>query len=83
MAPPGLRMNACLIFIIFLLETKVGWKYFLSEIYRPIFQAREFFCTMPGKISPPIFFLFFCFPPPITFLMVRPLAHRNSWLGLY
>jgi hypothetical protein len=23
---------------------------FLSEIYRPIFQARIFFCTMPGKI---------------------------------
>jgi hypothetical protein len=45
---------------------------FLSEIYRAIFQARNlFFCTIPGKIFFPNFFLginfFFGFATPSLF----------------
>ena len=73
-------LGQCKVTVIII--TVDGWKYiFLSEIYRPIFQARNFFLHYAWEdFFFPNFFLgiiFFWFcplpPPPITFLMVRPL----------
>ena len=68
---------------------------FLSEIYRLIFQARNVFCTMPGKIFFPNFFLGInpLPPPPHHFsngpsLIVQISVHiqqmgpRNFIIGL-
>jgi hypothetical protein len=55
-------------------------KIYRPKIYRPIFQGRNFFCTMPGNIFFKKFFLGINFifgpppPPPIPFLMVRLLT---------